>query len=131
MSELRLGVVSVVVDDYDRAIAYYVDSLGFDLKEDRAMGEKRFVRVCPPGGGCNLLLAKAKNDAEMAHIGDQTGGRVAFFLHTDDFDRDYQRLLGEGVDFIEQPRFESYGTVVVFRDLYGNKWDLVQHSAAS
>lgn len=128
MTGLALGVVTLVVDDYDRAIAYYVESLGFDLKEDREMGAKRFVRVCPPGGGCNLLLAKAKNDSELARIGDQTGGRVAFFLHTDDFDRDYQRMLGAGVDFIEQPRYESYGTVVVFRDLYGNKWDLVQHA---
>ena len=123
---LRLAIVTLVVDDYDRAIDYFCNTLAFTLEEDRAMGDKRFVRVQPPGGGCQLLLARAKNEAESLRVGDQTGGRVGFFLHTDSFERDYARLLELGVDFVEQPRFESYGSVVVFRDIYGNKWDLVQ-----
>ena len=122
----RLAIVTLVVDDYDRAIDYYCSKLGFTLEEDQPQGAKRFVRVRPPGGGCDLLLARAKNADELSRVGDQTGGRVGFFLHTDDFDRDYGRLLEGGIDFVEQPRHESYGSVVVFRDIYGNKWDLVE-----
>ena len=120
--------MALLVDDYDRAIAYYTDVLGFRLVEDTPQGPgKRFVRVAPPGGGeTSLLLAKAKNPEQVARIGDQTGGRVFLFLDTDDCLRDYAAYKAKGVDFTESPREESYGTVVVFRDLYGNLWDLVQ-----
>ena len=102
--------------------------LGFRLIEDTPQGpDKRFVRVAPPGDGeTSLLLAKAKNPEQVARIGDQTGGRVFLFLDTDDFARDYAAYKAKGVDFTEDPREETYGTVVVFRDLYGNMWDLVQ-----
>ncbi len=102
--------------------------LGFRLVEDTPQGpDKRFVRVAPPGGETALLLAKAKNAEQAARIGDQAGGRVFLFLNTDDFRRDYAAYKAKGVDFTEAPREESYGSVVVFRDLYGNLWDLVQH----
>ncbi|MGS1078009.1 VOC family protein [Pseudoxanthomonas beigongshangi] len=123
-----LSLITVVVDDYDRAIAHYTDALGFELREDTDRGGgKRWVRVAPPGSRetC-LLLAAAGNDAQRARIGDQTGGRVGFFLETDDFHRDHARMLARGVEFLETPREESYGTVAVFRDLYGNRWDLLQ-----
>ena len=125
----RLAALALLVDDYDRAIAYYTNVLSFRLIEDTPQGPtKRFVRVAPPGDGeTALLLAKAANPDQTARIGDQTGGRVFLFLHTDDFWRDYNAYKARGVDFTEEPREESYGTVVVFRDLYGNKWDLVQH----
>ena len=128
MSLQRIAALALLVDDYDRAIAYYTEVLGFRLVEDTQQGhDKRFVRVTPPGdGNTDLLLAKAKNPEEAARIGDQTGGRVFLFLHTDDFHRDYAAYKAKGVDFTETPREETYGTVVVFRDLYGNKWDLVQ-----
>ena len=128
MSLQRIAALALLVDDYDRAIAYYTGTLGFRLVEDTPQGAgKRFVRVTPPGdGNTDLLLAKAANPEQVARIGDQTGGRVFLFLHTDDFRRDYEAYKGKGVDFTEQPRNETYGTVVVFRDLYGNKWDLVQ-----
>ncbi len=124
-----IAALALLVPDYDQAIDYYVGVLGFDLVEDTKLSEtKRFVRVRPPNeaGGASILLAKAKNAAEQAAIGDQSGGRVFLFLHTDDFVRDYARYLEKGVDFIEEPRHEPYGTVVVFRDLFGNLWDLVQ-----
>jgi catechol 2,3-dioxygenase-like lactoylglutathione lyase family enzyme len=127
MARQHIAALALLVDDYDRAIAYYTGVLGFTLVEDTPQGsEKRFVRVKPPGAGetC-LLLAKAK-PAEVPYIGNQTGGRVFLFLHTDDFARDYASYRARGVDFVEEPRHEEYGTVVVFRDLYGNKWDLVQ-----
>ena len=119
----------MLVDDYDRGIAYYTEVLGFRLVEDTTQGpDKRFVRVRPPGeSNTDLLLAKAAKPEQVARIGDQTGGRVFLFLHTDDFWGDYAAYKAKGVDFTEEPREESYGTVVVFRDLYGNKWDLVQH----
>jgi catechol 2,3-dioxygenase-like lactoylglutathione lyase family enzyme len=125
----RLSALALLVDDYDRAIAYYTQVLGFRLIEDTPQGPgKRFVRVAPPGDGeTALLLAKAANPEQAARIGDQTGGRVFLFLNTDDFRRDYAAYQARGVDFTEEPREETYGTVVVFRDLYGNKWDLVQH----
>jgi lactoylglutathione lyase len=128
LSLQRIAALTLLVDDYDRAIAYYTGTLGFRLVEDTPQGPgKRFVRVTPPGdGNTSLLLAKAANPEQAARIGDQTGGRVFLFLHTDDFRRDYDAYKAKGVDFTEQPREESYGTVVVFRDLYGNKWDLVQ-----
>ncbi len=122
-----IAAVTVVVDEYDAAIAYYVGVLGFSVLEDTHLGAtKRFVRVGPAGGGCSLLLARAVTEEQRARIGDQTGGRVALFLHTDDVDRDFAAYGARGVDFIEGLRDEVYGRVVVFRDVYGNLWDLVQ-----
>jgi catechol 2,3-dioxygenase-like lactoylglutathione lyase family enzyme len=123
-----IGLVTLVVRDYDEAIAFFVDALGFVVVEDTPQGSgKRWVVAAPPGGrGAGLLLAQAATPEQSAHVGNQTGGRVAFFLHTDDFWRDYQRMQIHGVRFAEQPRQEAYGIVVVFYDLCGNKWDLVQ-----
>jgi catechol 2,3-dioxygenase-like lactoylglutathione lyase family enzyme len=125
----HISALALLVDDYDRAIAYYTQVLGFRLLEDTPQGPgKRFVRVAPSGNGATaLLLAKAAKPEQVARIGDQTGGRVFLFLNTDDFRRDYATYKAKGVDFTEAPREEVYGTVVVFRDLYGNLWDLVQH----
>ena len=128
----RLALVTLVVNDYDEAIDYYVRVLGFTLREDRPMGEgKRWVVVAPgEGAGSGLLLAKAANDRQRQAVGLQTGGRVFLFLHTDNFERDYAAYTQRGVSFVEQPRQESYGRVVVFTDLYGNRWDLVEPRAA-
>ncbi len=124
-----IALISLVVHDYDEAIAYFSTALRFDLIEDSPReGGKRWVVVAPRGGGgASLLLARAANDAQKRSIGNQTGGRVFLFLHTDDFWRDYRAMLSRGVKFEATPREESYGTVVVFEDLYGNRWDLVQH----
>jgi catechol 2,3-dioxygenase-like lactoylglutathione lyase family enzyme len=126
-----LGAVSVVVRDYDEAIAFYTQVLGFHLVEDSPRGPgRRWVVVAPPGSTeCRLLLAKAKNATELAAVGNQTGGRVFLFLQTDDFARDYAAFRARGVLFAEAPRHEDYGTVAVFTDLYGNKWDLLQLAA--
>lgn len=123
-----LVAVALVIDDYDRAIAYYTGVLGFDLLEDSDLGGgKRWVRVAPPGNGtAAILLARAVNDEQRAAIGRHAGGRVGLFLHTDDFARDHQAMSARGVDFLEQPRHEPYGTVAVFADLYGNRWDLIE-----
>jgi catechol 2,3-dioxygenase-like lactoylglutathione lyase family enzyme len=123
-----IALVSVVVRDYEEAIAYYTTALGFDLVEDEARERgKRWVVVRPKGGrGASLLLARAASEEQTRSVGNQTGGRVFLFLHTDDFWRDYSAMRSGGVRFTEEPREESYGTVVVFEDLYGNKWDLVQ-----
>jgi catechol 2,3-dioxygenase-like lactoylglutathione lyase family enzyme len=118
--------VTIVVRDYDEAIAYYRDALGFELIEDTPVDGKRWVLVRPSGGGTCLLLARAVNPEQAARIGNQTGGRVFLFLHTDDFWGDYEAMRGRGVRFMEQPRQEAYGTVAVFEDLYGNRWDLIQ-----
>jgi catechol 2,3-dioxygenase-like lactoylglutathione lyase family enzyme len=125
-----ISAVSLVVRDYDEAIRFFTDCLRFTLVEDTPMGSgKRWVVVSPPGEkGASLLLAKAVGEEQEARIGDQTGGRVFLFLRTDDFYRDYEYMKAKGVRFTEEPRQESYGTVVVFLDLYGNKWDLVQAS---
>jgi catechol 2,3-dioxygenase-like lactoylglutathione lyase family enzyme len=123
-----LSLITVIVDDYDRAIAHYCGALGFALREDTDLGGgKRWVRVAPPGSTetC-LLLAQASTDEQRARIGDQTGGRVGFFLQTDDFWGDHARMTAAGVEFLETPREESYATVAVFRDAYGNRWDLLQ-----
>jgi catechol 2,3-dioxygenase-like lactoylglutathione lyase family enzyme len=123
-----LANISLVVRDYDEAILYYTGVLGFDLVEDTQLSEtKRWVRVKPGGSenGCHLLLARAATDAQRAAIGKQTGGRVFLFLHTDDFDRDYDNYRSRGVTFIREPIDESYGRVAVFSDLYGNLWDLI------
>ena len=124
----HLACIALVVDDYDRAIDFYVNTLGFALREDRLLGNaaKRWVVVAPPGAETGLLLAQAANDAQRARIGDQTGGRVGFFLHTDDFARDHAAMQARGVRFVEAPRHEAYGTVVVFEDPYGNRWDLIE-----
>lgn len=120
--------VALVVRDYDEAIAFFTGALRFSLVEDTPMGEgKRWVVVAPPGStGAALLLAKAASPEQESRIGSQTGGRVFLFLHTSDFWDDYNHMLAHGVRFTEQPREEAYGRVVVFLDLYGNKWDLVQ-----
>lgn len=122
-----LTAISLVVREYDEAIAFFTGSLRFDLVEDTPMGGgKRWVVLAPPGSaGCRLLLARAKNDEEKAAIGRQAGGRVFLFLHTDDFDRDYRFMRERGVRFVGEPRNEPYGKVVVFMDLYGNKWDFI------
>ncbi|MDP1601322.1 VOC family protein [Phenylobacterium sp.] len=122
-----LALSTLVVRDYDEAIGFYVDKLGFILTRDDDMGGgKRWVVVTPPGSQGGLLLAKAVGDVQAARIGDQTGGRVGFFLHTDDFDGDHARMSAAGVKFLEAPRREVYATVAVFEDLYGNRWDLLQ-----
>lgn len=124
----HLGLVTLVVRDYDEAIAFYVGVLGFELVEDTPLaGDKRWVIVRPKGAReTALLLARAATSDQRRRIGDQTGGRVGFFLYTDDFAGEYERLRSAGVFFEETPRRESYGTVAVFRDLYGNRWDLLQ-----
>lgn len=121
--------IAVVVRDYDEAIDYYTRALGFFLVEDtRLSAEKRWVLVSPPGDGAtSLLLAKAANPEQASRIGDQTGGRVFLFLRTDDFHRDHRTLLANGVHFVEEPREESYGTVAVFEDIYGNRWDFIEY----
>ncbi len=122
-----LSLVTLVVPDYDEAIAFYVGKLGFDLLEDTDLGGgKRWVRVSAKGGGTALLLAKATNPEQEAAIGRQAGGRVGFFLETDDFNRDHADYSAKGVEFLEEPRHEPYGVVAVFVDSFGNRWDLVE-----
>ena len=123
-----IGGVTVLVSEYDEAIAWYTGMLGFVLCEDTPMPDgKRWVRIAPPGTtGTSLLLARAATEAQRTRIGDQTGGRVALFLHTDDFSRDHEAMAALGVRFVEPPREEPYGTVAVFTDLYGNRWDLLE-----
>ena len=126
--------VALVVRDYDEAIAFYVGLLGFRLLEDTARPEqnKRWVVVAPPGtGGTSLLLARASTSEQSGFIGNQSGGRVFLFLQTDDFWRDYNRFVAAGVEFIREPKEEPYGTVAVFQDLYGNRWDLLQYNGAT
>lgn len=127
----HIAHVALLVRDYDEAIECYVHALEFVLLEDTPLGaDKRWVLVAPKGGkGCALLLARATDDAQIAAIGQQAGGRVFLFLFTDDFQRDYQRYLARGVTFIRPPQTHDYGTVAVFEDLYGNRWDLLQPSA--
>jgi len=122
---LTIATFTLLVDDYDRGIAYFRDVLGLTLAEDTALGGgKRWV-VMTGAGGARMLLAQADGEAQRAAIGNQTGGRVGFFMQTDDFAADYARLLAAGVTFLEQPRHESYGSVAVFVDAFGNKWDLI------
>jgi catechol 2,3-dioxygenase-like lactoylglutathione lyase family enzyme len=124
----RVGLVTLVVADYDEAIDFYVRAAGFDLVEDTRLGEgRRWVVVAPPGGRqTGLLLARAATADQRDRVGDQTGGRVGLFLMTGEFGRDYERMRAAGVRFAEPPRKEPYGTVAVFEDLYGNRWDLIQ-----
>ena len=124
-----LGLVSLVVSDYDEAISFYVQKLGFALVEDtyQAAQNKRWVVISPPGAKeCHILLAQAANDHQATRVGDQTGGRVFLFLYTDDFWRDFNAYTSQGVRFIREPKTEPYGTVAVFEDLHGNQWDLIQ-----
>ena len=125
-----IGQISIVVADYDDAIAFYCEKVGFELIEDSDMGNgKRWVLIAPPRAPVNatrILLARAVNDSQKRAIGQQTGGRVGFFLMTDDFQTDHTRMVENGVRFLENPRHEPYGIVAVFEDLYGNKWDLLQ-----
>jgi catechol 2,3-dioxygenase-like lactoylglutathione lyase family enzyme len=130
----RIALVTLVVDDYDEAIRFYTDALGFRLAEDTPRPDGSRWVVVEPGTegqgaeaqGTALLLARAKGEAQRDRVGDQTGGRVGFFLHTDDFARDHARMLAAGVTFLEEPRHEPYGSVAVFQDVYGNRWDLLQ-----
>ena len=128
----HLGLVSIVVRDYDEAIAFYVGSLGFLLMEDtyQPAQDKRWVVVSPPGAKeSRLLLAQATNEHQASRVGNQTGGRVFLFLYTDDFWRDFNSYKAKGVRFIREPKTEGYGTVAVFQDLHGNQWDLIQPAA--
>ena len=130
----RLAQVSLLVRDYDEAIAFFTRSLGFVLREDTPLaGGKRWVVVAPPGDGegATLLLARAATPEQQARIGDQAGGRVFLFLHSDDFARDHAAFTAQGVRFVEGPRDEPYGRVAVFLDLHGNRWDLVEPRAGS
>lgn len=124
----RISALALVVRDYDAAIDFYVGKLGFRLTEDIDQGRKRWVTVEPSGGGVRLLLARAEGPMQAQAIGNQAGGRVFLFLETDDFARDHAAMLAAGVVFEETPRREPYGTVAVWRDPFGNRWDLLQHA---
>lgn len=123
-----LGMIAIVIDEYDLAINHYVNDLGFTLVEDTELSpEKRWVVIAPSSTGAQILLAKASNEQQQAAIGNSTGGRVGFFLYTDNFSDTYERYLAKGIEFTEAPRNESFGQVVVFKDKYGNKWDLIEN----
>jgi len=124
----KLAHIALVVNDYDEAIQFYTETLNFRLIEDTKLSEtKRWVMVAPPGTGeCCLLLAKAANDEQAGRVGNQTGGRVFLFLYTDDLKRDYHDMKSKGVTFVREPVIETWGTVAVFKDLYGNLWDLIE-----
>ena len=129
MPRQSIGLVSLVVPDYDEALAFYVGTLGFELVEDTFVREqqKRWVVVAPPGStGTKLLIARASTAEQASRIGNQTGGRVFLFLHTDDFERDFDAYRAKGVVFVREPKDEPYGRVAVFRDPWGNLWDLIQ-----
>lgn len=122
-----LGMIAIVVDEYDAAISHYVNDLGFALIEDKEMTpEKRWVVVAPSHDGAKILLARAATDQQRAAIGNSTGGRVGFFMYTTEFAETYEKYKAQGIEFVEQPRQEAYGQVVVFKDKYGNKWDLIE-----
>lgn len=124
----HIGNIALLVRDYDEAIRFFTGRLNFTLTEDTPQPDgKRWVSVAPPGAGsCSLLLSKASTPEQQVYIGNQAGGRVFLFLYTDDFWRDYQKMKAAGIEFTENPREEEYGTVAVFKDLYGNKWDLIE-----
>ena len=130
---MRLALTSLLVDDYDMAIDFFVGSLGFELVEDRADvsshtgAAKRWVVVRPKGAATGMVLAKASTPQQVARVGSQTGERVGFFLETDDFARDHEAFAARGVRFLEAPRHEAYGTVAVFEDIAGNRWDLIEY----
>ncbi|ACH63689.1 VOC family protein [Aliivibrio fischeri] len=131
--EQRIGNIALVVENYDDAIEFYTKKLQFELIEDTDLGGgKRWVQISPPNSkGTNLLLAQASNEEQLKSVGNQAGGRVFLFLQTNDFWRDYELMKAQGVEFTEEPRIEEYGTVVVFKDLYGTKWDLLQLNQAN
>jgi len=125
----RIAQMALVVADYDEAISFYTKKLNFVLIEDTVLSEsKRWVVVAPSGdtSGCRLLLAKAVGDEQQSRIGNQTGGRVFLFLHTDNFERDYQDMISKGIEFVREPVVETWGKVAVFKDLYGNLWDFIE-----
>ena len=122
---MQLSALSIIVPDYDAALAFYCGVMGFTLEEDVDQGHKRWVRVCPPGGGTSMVLARADTPQQTAAVGQQGAGRVWLFLRSADFDADYTRLRAAGVQFEEEPRHEVYGSVAVFRDPFGNRWDLL------
>jgi catechol 2,3-dioxygenase-like lactoylglutathione lyase family enzyme len=128
----KIAHIALVVDDYDKAIEFYTKKLNFTLVEDTVLNDmKRWVIVAPKGSTeCSLLLAKAANEKQTSRVGDQTGGRVFLFLHTDNFERDYQNLVHNGIKIVRPPVVEAYGTVAVFEDLYGNLWDLIEPSTS-
>ena len=127
-----LGLITLVVHDYDEALAYYCDVIGFERVEDTLLPDgKRWVVVRPGGEGAAMLLAEAADERQKAAVGNQTGGRVGFFLKTDDFARDHRRMEEKGVRFLEEPRHEAYGSVAVFEDIYGNRWDLIEPKESS
>ena len=124
-----LGMIAIVVDDYESAISHYVNDLRFSLIEDTVLSpEKRWVVVAPSENGSKILLAKASNSDQRAAIGNSTGGRVGFFLYTTEFTQTFQSYKSKGIEFMEEPRQEAYGQVVVFKDKYGNKWDLIEQN---
>ncbi|GAA1015096.1 hypothetical protein Aple_067860 [Acrocarpospora pleiomorpha] len=130
MAAVFIELLAIIVDDYDRAIEFFTESLGFDLVEDSPSltndgRPKRWVVVRPPGGGAGILLARADGERQVPAIGDQVAGRVGFFLRVDDFDAAYERMVAAGVEFVASPRAEPYGRVVVFLDIAGNRWDLL------
>jgi catechol 2,3-dioxygenase-like lactoylglutathione lyase family enzyme len=125
--KLELGQVAVVVADYDEAIRFYTEKLGFTLTEDTQLSDtKRWVVVTPPGSACSILLAKAATPEQLAAVGNQTGGRVFLFLYTDDIARDFKNFSERGVTFVREPANAEFGTAAVFKDLYGNLWDLIE-----
>jgi catechol 2,3-dioxygenase-like lactoylglutathione lyase family enzyme len=127
---LTLGMITIVVDDYDAAISHYVNELGFTLLEDTVLSpEKRWVVVAPGDMGGKILLAKAANQVQIDAIGNSTGGRVGFFMYTTNFTETYELYKSNGIEFTETPRQESFGQVVVFKDKYGNKWDLIEEKS--
>ncbi|MBU3734860.1 MAG: VOC family protein [Candidatus Planktophila sp.] len=127
---ITLGMIALVVDDYDLAITHYVHELGFSLIEDKVMSpEKRWVVITPGKDGARILLAKATNEQQKAAIGNSTGGRVGFFLYTTNFVETYESYKSKGIEFVEAPRHEAYGQVAVFKDRYGNKWDLIESTS--
>jgi catechol 2,3-dioxygenase-like lactoylglutathione lyase family enzyme len=133
LSSRSIFLVTLIVDDYDRAREFYCDLLGFECVSDAPLPQdRRWLVVAPPGGqGAALLLARAEDEAERQAVGNQTAGRVSFFLRTDDFASDHAAMMAKGIRFIEEPRHEPYGTVAVFSDLYGNLWDLIEHAQPS
>ena len=125
MNRSVIAAIALIVPDYDQGIAFYRDVMGFRLIEDLDQGRKRWITMEPPGGGARLIIAQADGDRQAAAIGNQAGGRVWLFLHTDDFWRDHARMTAAGVVFEETPRVESYGTVAVWQDPWGNRWDII------
>lgn len=125
MSEARISALALIVPEYDQGIAFYRDVMGFRLVDDIDQDRKRWVTMEPPGGGVRILIARAEGEVQVAAIGNQAGGRVWLFLQTDDFWRDHRKMIAAGVFFEEEPRVEIYGTVAVWRDPFGNRWDMI------